>query len=294
MQVDEFLREGNVSLFSQRKGLKSLKRIVQTDFIDDELRNGLWNTLFVCYWDRAKSKYLQYERETQLYCTLLWHNYFKRPLDELVDSWPKVRHDIRIYFFSCDWNEVYDFLEFTAEFYPNDEANVQFKELCNSVLEREVSAYRFVGDEISQITSEEEIAEVEEALESSSSLKPAANHLKRSLALLTDRNLPDYRNSIKESVSAVEAVCNLIAGSSTATLGSALKELDKKKSVDMHPALKGTFDKLYGYTSDADGIRHALLQEFNLDFEDAKFMLVSCSAFTNYLKAKSAKAGVLL
>lgn len=294
MLVDEFLREGDISLFSQRKGLKPLKSVVQTDFIDGELRNGLWNTLSICYWDRAKSNYLGLEREMQLYCRLLWHNYFKRPLDELLDSWSRVRHEIRTYFFSCDWNKVYDFIEFTAGSYPSDEANAEFKYMCNSVLEREVSAYRFVGDEISQITSEEEIAEVEEALESSSSLKPAANHLKRSLALLTDRNSPDYRNSIKESVSAVEAVCNLIAGSSTATLGSALKELDKKKSVDMHPALKGAFDKLYGYTSDADGIRHALLQESNLDFEDAKFMLVSCSAFTNYLKAKSAKAGILL
>lgn len=60
----------------------------------------------------------------------------------------------------------------------------------------------------------------------------------------------------------------------------------------MHPALKGSFEKLYGYTSDAEGIRHALLDEPNLDFEDAKFMLVSCSAFVNYLKAKAAKAGI--
>lgn len=64
--------------------------------------------------------------------------------------------------------------------------------------------------------------------------------------------------------------------------------------VDVHPALRGAFQKLYGYTSDADGIRYALLEESNLDFEDAKFMLVSCSAFVNYLKAKAAKAGLNL
>jgi hypothetical protein len=118
--------------------------------------------------------------------------------------------------------------------------------------------------------------------------------MKRALDLLADRKSPDYRNSIKESISAVEAICSLVAGSSSATLGQALKELEKKKSVDMHPALKGAFDKLYGYTSDAEGIRHALLKESNLDFEDAKFMLVSCSAFINYLRAKSAKAGIKL
>jgi len=52
---------------------------------------------------------------------------------------------------------------------------------------------------------------------------------------------------------------------------------------NLHPALKGAFDKLYGYTSDADGIRHALLEEDKVTFEQAKFMLVVCSAFTNYV-----------
>jgi hypothetical protein len=47
------------------------------------------------------------------------------------------------------------------------------------------------------------------------------------------------------------------------------------------PSLKRAFDKLYGYTSDADGIRHALLEEDSVTFEQAKFMLVVCSAFTN-------------
>jgi len=60
----------------------------------------------------------------------------------------------------------------------------------------------------------------------------------------------------------------------------------------MHSALKSAFSSLYGYTSDADGIRHALLNEPNLYFEDAKFMLVSCSTFINYLIIKASKAGI--
>jgi hypothetical protein len=48
-------------------------------------------------------------------------------------------------------------------------------------------------------------------------------------------------------------------------------------------ALKGSFDKLYGYTSDADGVRHGLLEKDSVTFEQAKVMLVVCSAFTNYV-----------
>jgi len=62
----------------------------------------------------------------------------------------------------------------------------------------------------------------------------------------------------------------------------------KDKGVEIHPAFEGALEKMYGYTSDAQGIRHALLDESTLDSADALFMLVSCSAFVNYLKGKSA------
>ena len=48
--------------------------------------------------------------------------------------------------------------------------------------------------------------------------------------------------------------------------------------------------KLYGYASDKGGIRHAEgLFESDVTFEEAKFMLVSCSAFINYLIAEFGK-----
>jgi len=129
-------------------------------------------------------------------------------------------------------------------------------------------------------------------LEISKPLRGIHAHLKRALDLLADRKSPDYRNSIKESISAVEAICNLIAGKKKATLGQALKKIEDK--VGLHPALKSAFSSLHGYTSNAEGIRHALLDEPNLSFEDAKFMLVSCSAFVNYLISKASNVGIKL
>jgi len=125
-------------------------------------------------------------------------------------------------------------------------------------------------------------------------LKPVRTHLEKSLELLSDRESPDYENSIKESISAVEAICKIIAKDEKATLGKALDVIEKK--IGLHGALKRAFDSLYGYTSTAKGIRHALglLEEANLSFEDAKFMLVSCSAFINYLTYKAEKAKIKL
>jgi hypothetical protein len=86
----------------------------------------------------------------------------------------------------------------------------------------------------------------------------------------------------------------LIAGNQKVTLGDALRQLENKLGGSMHPALRNAFNHLYGYTSDAHGIRHALLGKSDLDVEDAKFMLIACSAFINYLVVKADKAGIQL
>jgi hypothetical protein len=143
-----------------------------------------------------------------------------------------------------------------------------------------------------QITSEEEIAAIEQALALPDSLKPVREHLGQSLILLSDRKKPDYRNSIKESISAVESLSKIISKQNKATLGPALDAVEKKTK--LHAVLKEAFQKLYGYTSDAQGIRHALMDEPTLDVEDAKFMLISCSAFVNYLVVKAQKAGIAI
>lgn len=87
----------------------------------------------------------------------------------------------------------------------------------------------------------------------------------------------------------------MIAGDQKATLGTALRLIEKDGSVQIHKALSSAYSSLYGYTSDSAGIRHALTEgEEPLHFEDAKYMLVSCSAFINYLLAKADKAGKTL
>lgn len=109
----------------------------------------------------------------------------------------------------------------------------------------------------------------------------------KALRLFAEKQNPDYENSIKESISAVESMCCIITGltGKKATLGNALKKL-KEKGVYIHKALESAFLSLYGYTSDEDGIRHGGIDFKNAPSEDAKYMLISCSAFINYLTEK--------
>jgi hypothetical protein len=273
--------------FSQRKGLSPVKSAIQKDSIDGDLRIGLWNLLLILYWNDIKGYSTTHDSGYKILFNAMWHVYFKKPLDTISYDADAVISQIRIYYFSCPWYEVYDFLEFVVNHFDVHNINELFMKKCNNLLERELSAFRFVGGKIVDITSEEEIAAIEGALSNSDVNKQAKEHLKTALQLLSDRKKPDYRNSIKESISAVESICKTISGNDKAILGDALKILEKDRG--LHGALKKAFSNLYGYTSDADGIRHALLDEPSLQFEDAKFMLVACSAFVNYLIAKMAR-----
>jgi hypothetical protein len=294
---DELWEENqDMTSFSHRHGYKPIKSIAQVESMDDDLRTSLWNELDTFYWKTAKTQYSlegSDNREIRLLLQELWSKYFVLPLDTIGYSWSPPYSHIRQYFFGCSWNEAYDFIEFVPKHYTSaSKKNDFFRASCNLVMEREVSGYRFIEDKIVPISSKEEIAEIEEAMRVPDTLSPVAIHLESALEKFSDRKSPDYRNSIKESISAVETISSLIAGKEKAELTDALKTLREK--IEIHPALRDAFIKLYGYTSDEDGIRHALLEEPKLDSEDAKFMLIACSAFVNYLKVKAMKAGLHL
>ena len=57
----------------------------------------------------------------------------------------------------------------------------------------------------------------------------------------------------------------------------------EKHGVKIHGAMQSAYPSLYGYRSDKSGIRHNSGIDENTTFEEAKYMLVSCSAFLNYL-----------
>lgn len=268
--------------FSQRHGYTSTEKVFQREVVSPELRTQLWNILKFSMWDKYGTRRDDTEKIDWL-VKRLWFEYFNNDLDSLPSFYDYGRgaYDvIKRYFLSCKWYEVYDFLEVLA----NDSSHVfsdRTRKLVNQTLEKFNAAYRFVETNITEITDKNEIESIEQALDNPH--QPVRDHLKAALEKLSNKEKPDYRNSVKESISAVEAACRILAGKKTATLGDALKKID-----NLHPVLKQAFDKLYGYTCDASGVRHSLMSESNITYADAKFMLVTCSAFVSYLNTTAA------
>ncbi len=279
--------------FSERQGIKPVSETLQTDSMTIELRNSIWNVLDIILW---KSRYFIHvdpdsSSVIQALGRALWFSHFKKPLDELPQEYPRrILEELRAIFFSSAWHEVYDLVESIIndfgriEYYGKDNS-VKEKLISNLnvILERELAGFKIVGDKFVPITDKEEVDLLEEALRDTEFPGPTA-HLKRALDLLADRDNPDYRNSVKESISAVEAMAIIITNQPKATLGEALSAIEQ--SGKLHGALRQGFSSLYGYSSDEGGIRHAMLEEPNITAADAKYFLISCSAFVNYLKTK--------
>lgn len=194
----------------------------------------------------------------------------------------------------AEWYYPYEVLEYYIEYNKSSAYITPFslKEMydeINQILSEEKAGYRLVDGYFVPITNETELSEIQCALHST--FDSVDTHIQKALALYSNRKQPDYENSIKESISAVESMCCIITGltGGQATLGAALKKLEDN-GVEIHGAMRSAFSQLYGYTSDQNGIRHGGIDFTNAPEEDARYMLVTCSAFVNYLKDKYAKA----
>ncbi|HOE12291.1 MAG TPA: hypothetical protein PLQ35_09185 [bacterium] len=270
-----------MALFSEREGIRPRKAL-QIDGMDQDLRNDLWNA-FIYFILRVTGHSTRDREESEIMTRKIWMHFFNLPFHDLYESIDGSFGQIRKRFFQIEWYRVYDIIEFSAAYCDRDEMREQFINACNGVLKRQVSAYRFVNGKIAQITSDQEISEIEEALQGP--YQPVNGHLSKALGLLSDRENPDYSNSIKESISAIESMCRIISQKEKAKLSDALDIIEKEHHI--HHALKSAFDKLYGYASDEGGIRHGAFGESEVGFDEAKFMLVSCLAFVNYLISKT-------
>ena len=266
--------------FSQRKGFKPVAELIQIDSMNSELRNSLWNALDVEIWS---SDFIQGHGGYRIraFSGEFWFHFLKKPIDSRPIHDVHILAEIRGHFFRFEWFEVYDFLEFVVGYY--EKPKPRLAEFLNVILERELSGYLFVSGLLTDITNAQEIEMLDTAL-TDTQFAGVDTHLQQALALYAKRDEPDYRNSIKESISAVESMAKIVSEKPKATLGDALKAIEKHGL--LHKSLKEGFNNLYGYTSDADGIRHAIMEKSELTSADARYFLLSCTSFVNYLKAQ--------
>lgn len=289
-------------LFSQRYKLVDAKTLFIRGRLSEEVANAIENCYSIMWDEYDKEEYVQYDSNELSHEKMereLWTGFLCNSISDFKPDQYSYRPTSIIVIKSSNfkWNDVLDMIEYTIKYIHSwlkrhqapvtGKLFLDFVNRLNYEFKRLDFAYRIIDDEIVEITDDNEIKAIEQA--SGASGANVKEHLQKSMQHLSKRPDADASNSIKESISALEAVCRDLTGE--ATLGKSLKKLEAK-GISIHPCLKDGLDKLYIYTNQPDtGIRHALMDADGNNVpskDEAHLMLVLCSAFINYLRAKSA------
>jgi hypothetical protein len=276
--------------FEQAEDIAPLPSQLKRGEISQEFRAVLWSELHSqfqhCRYSISGTSLLNDPWNQILMDVHVYRNH------QLVDEFPSGFYDIisevKDLVRHGPWSGVLGWLEFVLKHpaCPDD-----FAGTLTAIMRHCRLAYSvFDGVVIAPIGSDAERATIERAFAdlAATEFHGARAHLRKAAGQLTAGHYPD---SVRESIHAIEGVARVLE--SRATLSGALDRLEK--SVKIHPAMKRGFLSLYGYTSDEDGIRHALLEEgaANVDETDALFMIGACAAFVSYLINKAHSAHIL-
>lgn len=250
-----------------------------TERMPNDAETALYNTLFT-YKERNVEVFAKLDR-------LVWTNFFNYRIDEyepkrfgpcILDEGFHGNCILKFAIIDFLLQEIDNLRETEEKEIPS------FEQELNKEFERVNYGYRIINNHVVPITDAIEKDEIEKAIdEVTDNVK---EHLNKALQFLSDKKSPDYRNSVKESLSAVEAFCYKFT--KKVTLTDSLKVLDKKGV--LHNQLKDAFESLYYYSSAKNtGSRHGWAIEdhtFVPTYYEARFMLVTCFAFINYIKGK--------
>jgi len=188
------------------------------------------------------------------------------------------------FIFDAEYNELFDLLQHLMR---QDNCPFEFTTRIRAVFVESRLAYTVDTDgppTILPTATPEEGEALQKALVrlSEAGFSGARKHLRKSGELI---NGGDWQGSIRESIHAVESVARRLDAKGAKTLGPAIDRLKREHGI--HPALAEACKKLYGYTSDEDGIRHAELgDDVSVDQAEAVFLLGACASFVSYLVQK--------
>ena len=278
--------------FSQAHGYQKLPTPLKLEELPKEARVHIWNVFYSHIRNcrsvdlmMARPDQIEGEWEAILRQVHLWH--CDRPLDEWDRRFNVIRDDLKSRIFRLPFNEVFDLIQFVMR---QSECPDEFSEKIKEAFAYCRLAYTVTENKppivIPAVTKTEGEAIVTALSElNTAGLAGSATHLRESAECI---NRSAWADSVRESIHAVESVARRISPDKSHTLTQALNSIDKDDS--LHPGLIEACKRLYGYTSDEQGVRHALLDRkvSRVGRDEAVFMLGACASFASYLWRKHA------
>jgi hypothetical protein len=278
--------------FAEAEGKTRFPAILKWGEIDQRLRASLWNQIFLFLKD-----HIEHEAYTQKGGDFLTPPAHDIMLREFVFRRHKFVSDWDEYFYREEFLEMWstffreqnyiEILDFVTFFVRDPDCPKKLIQQTSRALDQPFSPYRLSesAKTIFPVVGEEQTKSLERDLEEAfrSAFAGSKSHLQTALQSLGNG---DHRATVRESIHAVESAIRDFTGDTNAVLSKALKSLVSEQSV--HKALADAFDKLYAYSSDENGIRHALVFGDNekVGLDEAVFFLSACTAFVGFLSRK--------
>lgn len=271
--------------FSQRTGLAPIPPQLQLGVASIELRRLLYYYISVEIDRESVHGYngAVFRPEWKRVAMDLHVLFFKHPVDKFPRSAFENKQRVDTFIQRSKIGDLFDLIEF---FVRHQGCSDELKRELAGAFERARAAYRIFDNKyIAAIGTEEQAAAFERAIADADAKNATAARKQLIAAGVALRN-SDWAGSVRESIHAVEAMALRLAPG-TDTLGAALKVIEQRGH--LHGGLKAAFGSLYGYSSDQEGVRHALVfsGEAQVDEADALFMLGACASFVSYLLARS-------
>ena len=274
--------------FSQAQGYEAVPGPLKLEELPPEARTRLWN---VFYRNLVATRHFDnLGRPWSNILSDMHAFYYNRALDEWRPWLQRNIDTLRSSIENRSFNQVFDLIQFVLR-HPQCPpefifAMAQEFELSRLAYRIDVGPPPTIIPTVTKVDGDTIINSLNELRQAG--LAGSASHLLRASECI---NQGDWAGSIRESIHTVESVARQLDPKAATTLGPALASLENRKK--LHPALKEAFSRLYGYTSDEQGIRHALLNQpdSNADMDEALFMLSACAAFASYLWRKHTARG---
>jgi len=254
--------------------------------------NGLLHLLFdLIYKDYVKS-WCTVARELQRIARLMPVGYD----DSKVSSISQAKTDSEKILCELSWEKAYDFCERLHNHLAQEVGHSWNDDYQITTPRSEVQ--KFIAEELQRLFEEEGLAfefadgfvrrgrkhtvdltTRAQVVLGDSGLANARMHYDKALKFFRNPSMPDYENTVKEAVCAVEAAGKvLFPGAKAPTLGDLAKWFTYTKDVSVPKALAQTITGIYAYRSGGDGVGHGGSVGGIATAEVAEYVLAVCAS----------------
>lgn len=189
----------------------------------------------------------------------------------------------------CSWWQFYDILQKISLLISQrwgEEYLSQFSKRINSILGQEGVPWQLDSCRVERALNPQIAKQIREVrlLLTDQRFKGPDEQFEKAIWCLNKRPDPDEENCVKDAVGAIEAVANIIAGTTGAQLNTLLDREPFRSGI--HPTIRQAVDKVYAYKGAAPGVGHGQVGPSVVGLAEATWVLAVSAATILYFTSK--------